>query len=156
MPQMGAALDEAAPGDLYHPYDEAAEEDTTAAQASEPPLQPPIADLEPEPVEQARSFSDIDIDEAPEAEAPVQWEPVGTTESLRWKKRPAEELEESPAKQSHRSASTAAVMMLHRKIGTMSAKLQRKLLDKEVPYSMISERLAFVPQVRRKGVQRLR
>ena len=78
------------------------------------------------------------MDQPPEA--PVNWEPVGTADSLRWKKRPAEELEESPAKQNRGSASSATVMMPQRKIGTMSAKLQKKMLEKEVPYSMILEK----------------
>ena len=80
-----AQREEAASGDPYHPYDEADEEDTTAAQASELPPQPPVAELEPEPVEQARAFSDLDIGETPveqPPEAPVTWEPVGTADLL--------------------------------------------------------------------------
>ena len=75
MQHMGTALDEAAPGDPYHPYDEADAEDNTAAHASEFSPQPPVAELAPEPGEQAYGFSDFDIDETPveqPPEAPVK------------------------------------------------------------------------------------
>ena len=67
----------------------------------------------------------------------MKWDSVGNVDSPLRKKRPAEKIEESPARQSRGSVDAAAVTMLQRKIRTMSAKLQKNVLDREVPYEML-------------------
>ena len=73
---------------------------------------------------------------ASEAEppAPVTWKPQGASDSLRWQRKSTNRSEPySPSRQG------LLVLLQQRQTGVMSAKLQKKMLDKEVPFSQIRE-----------------
>ena len=72
---------------------------------------------------------------AAELPAPVTWQPQGGPDTLRWAKKPKTEEDTSGADDMQQDA--ALTLMAQRQIGVMSAKLQKKQLDKEVPYKMI-------------------